>query len=323
MAGGAAVAWPFAGQAQQARTIGILMNGRAGETMPQSNVAAFVDGLRALGYVDGKNLTIEYRWNSGNAERAQVLAQELVKLSPAVILCASTTNLAAFQRTKSSIPVVFVQVSDPVAQGFVTSVTHPGGNITGFTAFEFSIGGKWLEILKEISPRLSRVAVMSNPTTSPQTRFFLKAIEAAAPTFGVEVVEMPVRSDADIARSIEKLGSSGTSGLILPTDTFTRLRQGRIADLGIQFRVPTLSAVTDFIDEGGLLYYGSTSAEELAKQYREAASYVVRILNGTKPGDLPIQLTTKFELAINRKTAKALGLDVPAKLLFTADRVLE
>lgn len=323
LVGGAVLARPFAALAQQRHTLGILMNGSPGETVPQSNVTAFVEGMRALGYVDGRNLHIEYRWNGGNAERANALAAELVKLSPEVILSASTTNLGALQRATSSIPVVFLQVSDPVAQGFVTSLTRPGGNITGFTAYEFSIGGKWLELLKEIAPKLSRVAVMSNPDTSPQTKFFYRAIESAAPKFGIELIAAPVRNEADIVRVIEALSGPIPGGLILPTDSYTRLRQRRIADLAIQFRIPTLSAAADFIDEGGMMFYGATAAEQLATQYRQAASYVDRILKGAKPGDLPIQGASKFELAINRKTATAIGLEIPPKLLFTAERMIE
>jgi putative ABC transport system substrate-binding protein len=321
--GCAAAGWPLAASAQKTRTIGVLMNGAAGETLAQANVTALVEGLRAHGWVDGRNLRIEYRWNGGNAERARALAQELVKLQPDVIVSASTTNLAAIRRFTSSIPVVFLQVSDPMAQGFVTSVTHPGGNITGFTAYEFSIGGKWLELLKEVSPKLARVAVMSNPDTSPQTKFFQRAIESAGPTFGIEVIAAPVHSDADIAHVIEALSGPSPGGLILPTDTYTRLRQGRIAELARDARVPALSAAVDFVDEGGLIFYGATTAAGLAAQFRQAASYVDRILKGAKPGDLPIQGAEKFELAINRKTATALGLEIPPKLLFTADKVIE
>ena len=321
--GGAAVAWPVAARAQQTRTIGILMNGAAGEPVIQSNLDAFVAGLKALGWVDGRNLRVEYRWNGGNRERARTYAEELVKLAPDVILSASTTNLLALRRATSSIPVVFLQVSDPMAQGFVSSVTHPGGNITGFSAYEFSIGGKWIELLKEVAPKLNRVAVMSNPTTSPQTKLFQRAIESAASKFGIEVIAAPVSTDTDIVHAIEALAKPQPGGLILPTDTYTRLRQGRIAELAIQSRVPALSASTDFVEEGGLMFYGATTMEALAAQFRQAASYVDRILKGAKPGDLPIQGASKFELAINRKTANALGLEIPAKLLFTADRVIE
>jgi putative ABC transport system substrate-binding protein len=321
--GGAAVSWPSAARGQKARVVGVLMNGAPGETVSQSNVGAFVEGLRSLGYVDGRNLHIEYRWNGGNADRAVTLAQELVKLAPEVIFSASTTNLAAVRRATSSIPVVFVQVSDPMAQGFVTSVTRPGGNITGFSSYEFSTGGKWLELLKQIAPKLSRVAVMANPDTSPQTKFFQRAIESAGPTFGVEIIAAPVRSDADIVGVIGALSGPQPGGLILPTDTYTRLRQGRIAELAKEARVPALSAAPDFIDEGGLMFYGTTSVDQLATQYRAAAFYVDRILKGAKPGDLPVQSPAKFELQINRKTATSLGLEIPPKLLFTADRVIE
>ena len=321
--GGMAAMWPLAARAQKTRTIGILMNGAAGEAMPQTNANAFVEGLRALGWVDGRNLRIEYRWNSGSAERVKAHAQDLVKLNPEVILSASTTNLVALRRATQSIPIVFLQVSDPLAQGYVTSVTRPGGNITGFSAFEFSIGGKWIELLKEVAPKLTRVAVMSNPDTSPQTKFFLRAIQSAAPTFNIEVVAAPVRSEADIVSTIGNLSGTNPGGLILPTDSYTRLRQTRIAELAREARVPALSAVLAFIDEGGLLSYGAGSTEALIAQYRQAASYVDRILKGTKPGDLPVQATTKFELGINRKTATVLGLEIPPKLLFTADRVIE
>jgi putative ABC transport system substrate-binding protein len=238
-------------------------------------------------------------------------------------VAASTTNLAALGRVTSSIPVVFLSVSDPMMQGFVTSLTHPGGNITGFSAYEFSIGGKWVELLKEVAPKLDRVAVMSNPDTSPQTKLFQRAIESAAQKLGIKVVAAPIRNDADIMHSIEDLAGPPPGGLILPTDSFTRGRHGRIVELANQARMPTIAADAEFVNEGGLMFYGAGSIAELASQFRKAASYVDRILKGAKPGDLPIQGAEKFELAINRKTATALGLEVPPKLLFTADRVIE
>jgi putative ABC transport system substrate-binding protein len=299
------------------------MNGNVGEPLLQSNVNALLDGLRAHGWVDGRNLRIEYRWNNGNADRANALAQDLVKLAPDAILCASTTNLLALRRATSSIPVVFLQVSDPVAQGLIVDVTHPGGNLTGFSMYEYSIGGKWLELLKEIAPKLDRVAVISNPDTSPQTKLFQRAIESAAPAFGIAVTAAPVRTDADLIRAIEALSGSNPGGAILPTDSFTRVRQGRIAELANQARVPTLAASADFIDDGGLMFYGTGSVMMLREQFREAGDYINRILKGAKPGDLPVQGATKFELAINRKTAATLGLEIPPKLLFTADRVIE
>jgi putative ABC transport system substrate-binding protein len=299
------------------------MNGAAGEPMPQSNANAFVEEMRALGWVDGRNLHIEYRWNNGSAERAKVHAQDLVNLNPEAILAASTINLAALRRATQSLPIVFLQVSDPLMQGFVTSMTRPGGNITGFSAFEFSIGGKWIELLKELAPELTRAAVMSNPNTSPQTKFFYRAIQEAARAFNMEIVAAPVRSEADIASVIENLSGTNPGGLILPTDTYTRLRQSRIAELAREARVPALSAVLAFVDDGGLLSYGASSTEGLTAQYRQAASYVDRILKGSKPGDLPVQAATKFDLGINRRTASALGLEIPPRLLFTADKVIE
>jgi putative ABC transport system substrate-binding protein len=322
MVGGAALC-PLAARAQKRPTLGIMMNGAPGERTPQSNLNAFLERLRALGWVDGGNLHIEYRWNGGSADRARTYTAELIKLAPDVILSASTTNLKAFSRLTSSVPIVFIQVSDPITQGFVTSLTHPGGNITGFSAYEFSIGGKWVELLKEIVPNLVRVGVMSNPDTSPQTKFFMRAIEAAASRFGINVVATAIRNDADIRQAVAGLAGTPPGGLIMPTDTFTRLRQGRVAELANESRVPTISAHGDFVDEGGLMFYGAGSQAELISEYQKAASYVDRILKGTKPGDLPIQTPEKFELGINRKTAAALGLEIPPKLLFTADRVIE
>jgi putative ABC transport system substrate-binding protein len=320
---GAAATRPVTAVAQKLRTVGVLMNGSPGETLLQAYISDFVESLRALNWVDGRNLQLQYRWNGGNAARAQAYADELVKLNPDAILSASTTNLVALQRATSTIPIVFLQVSDPLMQGFVTNVTRPGGNITGFSAYEFSIGGKWLELLKEIAPKLSRVAVMSNPDTSPQTKLFQRAIESASAQFGVQVSAAPVRNETDIRRAIDLMANPPTGGLILPTDSYTRLHQGRIAELANQAGVPALAASPDFVDEGGLMFYGATGAEQLRTQFRQAASYVDRILKGAKPGDLPIQGASKFELAINRKTATMLGFEIPPKLLFTADRVIE
>ena len=314
--------WPLAAQAQPTRLVGLLMNGNPGEPAVQANVAAFVRGLAARGWLEGKNLQLEIRWNGGTRERAQANASEIVGLAPDVILAASTTNLMAGQLATRAIPIVFLQVSDPVAQGFVKSITKPEGNITGFSAYEFSVGGKWLELLKLIAPGVTRVGVMFNPDTSPQSKFFLSAVEAAGSTFGVGVAAIPVRTPGEIEAGIQDLsGKSG--GLILPTDTFTRIRQQQIAAMAAQHRVPSLSASPEFIDAGGLMFYGPSMAELSAEQFDQAAAYVDRILKGAKPGELPIQSATKFSLFINRKTATALGLEIPARLLFTAERVIE
>ena len=320
--GGAAI-WPLAARAQQTRLVGLLMNGNANELPIQANVKAFSERLGQLGWVEGKNLRLEVRWNGGNAEGARNFAAELVGLRPAAIATASTTNLLALRNATNTIPIVFLQVSDPVAQGFVPNLTKPGGNATGFSAYEFSIGGKWLELLKEMSPGLTHVAVMSNHDTSPQSKFFIRAIEAAASGFNIRVDQASVRSMADIESTIEKTAGQPGGGLIVPTDSYTRVRGERIAELTLKHRVPAIGAFPEFIDKGGLLFYGPSAADNLVEQFRYAAGYVDRILKGTKPGDLPVQSTNKFVLFINRKTAATLGLEIPPKLLFTADRVIE
>jgi putative ABC transport system substrate-binding protein len=323
LVGGAAAAWPLAARAQQSRLVAMLMNGSDKEAQLQSNVAAFVGGLRDIGWVEGRNLILNVRYNDGVAANARTHAAELVALSPAAILSASTTNLKALQGATRAIPIVFVQVSDPVAQGFVTTVTKPGGNITGFSAYEFSVGGKWLELLKQMSPGLAHIGVMSNPDTSPQTQLFIRAIESAAPSFGIQAAVAPVRTVEEIETVIRSYGDRGGGGFILPTDSFTRLHLKLIADRSIQFRIPTIAAFPEFIDSGGLMFYGSTTSDELATQYRNAASYIDRILKGAKVGDLPIQGASRFGLFINRRTATALGLEIPARLLFTAEKVIE
>jgi putative ABC transport system substrate-binding protein len=318
-----AAAWPVVARAQQTRLLGMLMNGNANEPALQANISAFTQGLRDLGWMEGKNLHLEIRWNGGSAERARSFASELIALSPAALVSASTTNLLALRNATNTIPIVFLQVSDPVAQGFVPNLTKPGGNATGFSAYEFSIGGKWLELLKEISPRLKRVAVMFNPDTSPQSKFFMRAIETAAPGFNIRVEATPVRSMPDIERAFETIAREPDCGLIMPTDTFTRTRGEEIAKMTLQRRVPSIGAFPEFIDEGGLMYYGPSDIENITGQFRQAAAYVDRLLKGAKAGDLPIQNAVRFSLLINRKTAAALGLEIPPRLLFTADRVIE
>jgi putative tryptophan/tyrosine transport system substrate-binding protein len=319
-----AAMWPLAARAQQARHIGVLMNASATETVPQSFVAAFVLALRQLGWVEGQNVRIDLRWNAGDAQLARTYAAQLIGLTPDVILSASTTNLTILQQATSTVPIVFVQVSDPVVQGFVSNLARPGSNITGFSSFEFSIGGKCVELLKEVVPDLARVAVMFNPDTSPQTKYFLRAIEAAAQSFGVQVATSLVRTLADIEPAIEGLARSMNGGLILPTDSFTQLHHKLIVDFAARYRLPAISlggGGYDFAEAGGLMQYGQGAA--VADQYRQAAAYIDRILKGAKAGDLPIQLATSYPLLINRKTATALGLEIPPKLLFTAEKVIE
>jgi putative ABC transport system substrate-binding protein len=322
--GGAAAAWPLLARAQQrdqVRRVGVLMNSTATDATWQSYFAAFTQGLRQLGWIEGQNLRIDTRWSAGDATLARIYAAQLIGLTPDVILASSTTNLTVIQQATSTVPVVFIQVSDPVAQGFVANVTRPGGNLTGFSMYEFAIGNKWLDLLKEIAPGLAHVGVMFNPNTSPQSKFFMQSIEVAAPSLGVQASVTPVRATADIEPAFERLAGAPNGGLILPTDSFTNLRIELIADLAARHRLPSISAYDRFPKVGGLMYYGvSISALD---QFQQAASYVDRILKGAKPGDLPIQRADKYTLVINLKVAKALGLTVPLPLAGLADELIE
>jgi putative ABC transport system substrate-binding protein len=320
--GGAAAAWPVAARGQQraaTRRLGVLMNGAPTDARSQSYVAAFEKVLRELGWNAGLNLHTEYRWNEGDVARMAGHAQELARLAPDVIICASSANLRAVQQATRTIPVVFLQVSEPVDQGFVPSLARPGGNTTGFAAYELSMGGKWVDLLKQIAPGLARVAVMFNPDTSPQSRYFLRSIEAAAPTFGVQAVAMPVRSTSDIEGGLESLSLQGDGGLIFPTDTFTELRGGLIIEQTTRHRLPAIYGSSRYPSIGGLMFYGP----DLGAQWREAAKYVDRILRGAKPGDLPVQAPTRYALIINLKTARAIGVELPMSLMLRADEVIE
>jgi putative ABC transport system substrate-binding protein len=322
---GGAAAWPLAARAQPAgamRRIGVLMNSAATDATYQSYITAFQQGLRQLGWVEGQNIQIDVRWNAGDAELARIYAAQLIGEKPDVIVAASTTNLTAVRQATSTVPIVFLSVSDPVAQGFVASMTHPGGNLTGFSPYEFSIGGKWLDLLKEAVPGLTRAAVMFNPETSAQTKFFMQAIEAAAQSLGAQVVSLPVHTMADIEPALQSFARQPNGGLILPTDAFLVLRRPMIADLAARMRLPTISSDEEFPKDGGLMFYGSPGSG-LVAQYRQAATYVDRILKGAKPGDLPVQMRDKYSLIINLKTAKTLGLSFPLPLLGLADEVIE
>jgi putative tryptophan/tyrosine transport system substrate-binding protein len=322
--GGAAATWPLAARAQPsgaAKRIAVLMNSAATDAAAQSYVAAFVQALRQLGWAEGQNIHVEIRWSAGDAALARIYAAQLIGLMPDVILASSTTNLTVVRQATSTIPVVFVQVSDPVAQGFVANMTRPEGNLTGFSMYEFTIGGKWLDLLKEVAPTLARVAVMFNPDTSPQSKFFMRSIETAAPSLGVQPVAVPVHTTADIDPALESFARAPNGGLILPTDSFTGMRRQLIADLATRHRLPSVAANSEFPKDGGLMYYGASV--NLVDQMRQAASYVDRILKGAKPGDLPVQRADKYMLIINLKTAKALGLTVPLPLSGLADELIE
>jgi len=303
--GGAAAAWPLAARAQSGpqRRVGVLMNGPATDAELQSHLAAFMHGLRQLGWVEGQNLRVDIRWPPGDAALAQTYAAQLIGLMPDVILAVTTVNLEVVRQATSTVPVVFVRVSDPVAQGFVASLPKPGGNLTGFSGIEFSVGGKWLDLLKEIAPGLARVAIMFNPDTAPQSKFFVRSIEAAASSLRVQPGVVPVRATADIEPAVESFARAPNGGLILTTDPFTYLRQQLIADLATRHRLPAISWAPVFPKHGGLMSYGA--AISLLDQFQQAAGYVDRILRGAKPADLPVQAPTKYQLVINLNTAKA------------------
>jgi putative ABC transport system substrate-binding protein len=321
---GGAAAWPLVARAQQAervRRIGVLLNAAATETEFQSYLTSFTQALRRLGWAEGQNLRIDVRWNDGDAGLSRTYATELVGLLPDVILAGSTINLTVIRQATTTVPVVFVQVADPVAQGFVASTRQPGGNVTGFSLFEFSLGGKWADLLKQLAPRLARIAFMFNPDTAPYARFFTPVIEAAATSLGVQLTTAPVRAAADIEAALALFARQPNGGLLLQGDSFTRLHQSLIADLAGRYRLPSIAPGPDFAKQGGLMDYGPFGGVD--DQYRHAATYVDRILKGSKPGDLPVQAPTKYRLVINMKTAKALGLDVPLQLEQLADEMIE
>jgi putative ABC transport system substrate-binding protein len=324
--GGAAVVWPLTASAQQPgpmRRIGVLMAGVATEGSMQSYLMEFTETLRRAGWTEGQNLRIDVRWNAGDAELARTYAAQLIGLMPDVILVSSSANLTVIRQATSTVPVVFVQVSDPVVQGFVPSLTHPGGNITGFSQYEFSIAGKWLDLLKQIAPGLGRVAVMFNPDTSPQSKFFMRSVETAAQILGVQAIAAPVHATAEIEPALARFATEPNGGLILPTDTFTRLRGELLIDLALRHHLPAIGAEPDFAKNGGLVGYITASPINLLAEWRRAAAYVDRILKGAKPGDLPVQQENRYTLVINLKTAKTLGLTVLPSLLAIADEVIE
>ena len=304
---------------ERIRRVGMLMNGVAANGTAQSYVQTFVQGLKSLGWIENENIHIDQRWNAGEPALAHTYAAELIGLAPDAILSSSTTNLSALLRMNQTIPIVFVEVSDPVAQGFVPNLEHPGGNLTGFTAFRVSMGRQWIELLKQIAPNVQRVLLIFNPETSPQSKVFLQSIAEAAPSFSVEIVQTTVQDAADIETAIESFARRPNGGLIIPTDTFTQMRRGLIVELAARHWIPAIYTSPDFVRNGGLIYYGF----DFVEQFRQAAPYVDRILKGAKPGDLPVQQPTKFALIINRKVANALGLQVPPTLLARADEVIE
>ena len=318
---GGAAAWPLAASAQQAkrmRRIGLLMPFAESDSDAQANITAFRQALEMLGWKDSGNVRIDYRWGGGETERIRAYASELVRLQPDVILVSSPLVLQPLLQETRSIPIVFTQITDPVGSGFVASLAHPGGNVTGFAIAEFSMYGKSLEMLKEVAPHVARVAVLLNPEQAPQAGMW-RAIEAAAPSLRVQVTAADVRDSADIKRAIDAFASESNGGLIVLPNVPTIVHRKVIIALAAQHRLPAVYTFRQFVTDGGLISYGPHRVD----QYRQAAGYVDRILRGEKPADLPVQQPTKFELAINLKTAKALGLDVSPAFLARADEVIE
>jgi len=319
--GSATAGWPLVARAQQGgrgRRIVALMSMAADDPEAQPRVAAFESGLRELGWLDGHNLRVEYRWVSeGDLLRRN--AAELAQMPPDLIVATSTPVMAALREQALGVPIMFVQVTDPVGNGFVASLARPGGNITGFTNFEFSIGTKWLEALKQIAPRVIRVALIYNPETASYADLFQRPVEAAAPAFAVMPITVAARSVAELESAVDAFARTPTGGLLVLPDVTNLIHRDQIIALAARHRLPAVYPYRYYAASGGLLSYGS----EQADVFRRAASYVDRILKGTSPGELPVQAPTKYELVINLKTAKALDLEVPPMLIARADEVIE
>jgi putative ABC transport system substrate-binding protein len=318
---GGAAAWPIAARAQQRermRRIGVLLPGNENDPVRKTSVPAFTQELADLGWTEGRNVRMDFRWAGDDINRSRALAQELVGLQPDIIATSGTRATVAVQRETRTIPIVFGIVADPVASGLVAVLNRPGGNITGFAELEASSVGKWLELLSEIVPGLKRAAFMFNPDTAPVSAY-MPSFEAAARSLKVEPVIRPVHSDAEIETVIQDLGREPRSGLVVMPDVFMTAHRVPIILAAARNNVPAVYWLSAFPRDGGLLSYGA----DLVDIWRRAASYVDRILRGAKPGDLPVQLPTKFEMVVNLKTAKALRLAVPLSILVRADEVIE
>jgi putative tryptophan/tyrosine transport system substrate-binding protein len=319
--GGAAAAWPVVARAQQPngpRRVGVFMDLAEQDAEGQTRVGAFRKGLQDLGWTEGRNVKFDYRWTAGDPARMRRYAAELVGLAPEVIMNGGLPTLVAIQQETRTIPVVFAQVLDPVGAGFVESLAHPGGNITGFVSFEYSMAGKWLDTLTHIAPRMRRIAAVRD-LASPSEMGMLGAIQAVLPTFSIPFVVIGGRDSAEFERAIEGFARESNGGLIILPSPNTLVQRRAIMATAARQGLPAIYPYGFFAREGGLMSYGIVPSDN----FRRAASYVDRILKGAKPGELPVQVPTKFELVINLKTAKALGLEVPPTLLARADEVIE
>ena len=319
--GGAVAAWPLAARAQQrerVRRVGVLMPFTADDQEGQARLLAFAQGLQQMGWAVGSSLRIDARWGAGDADRYRTLATELLALAPDVIVVATTSVTGVVRRATRTVPIVFVQVIDPVGGGFVDNLAKPGGNVTGFMQYEYAMSGKWLELLKEIVPQLTRVGVVRDPGDTSQIGQFA-AIQSIAPSLGVTVTPISLHDAFEIERDVTAFARSANGGLIVPGSALATFNRTLIVTLAARNKLPVVYSNPVFVTDGGLMAYGPDRVDH----YRLAAGYVDRILKGDKPADLPVQAPTKYELVINLKTAKALGLDVPTSLLARADEVIE
>jgi putative ABC transport system substrate-binding protein len=318
---GGTAAWPLIARAQQAermRHIGLLAHLAADDPQMQTRVGAFLQGLQQSGWAVGRNLRIDFRWAAGNTNNIPKFAAELAALSPEVVLASTSLVVAALQQTSRSMPVVFVQVIDPVGGGFVDSLARPGRNATGFMNFEYGLSGKWLELLKQTAPSITRVAVIRDPAIAAGTGQ-LGAIQGVAPSFGVELVPISLQDAGELERGIAHFVRGSSDGLIVTASPLAIVHSEAIITLATRYKLPAVYFDRSFVSSGGLISYGP----DLVEQWRGAAGYVDRILRGEKPADLPVQAPTKYELLINLKTAKALGMSMPPTLLARADEVIE
>jgi putative ABC transport system substrate-binding protein len=306
-------------QPGQVRRIGMLMAYAENDAQGQAYIAVFRERLEKLGWAEGRNIRIDHRWGALDPDSSQRLAKELVALQPDLILSHNTPTTAALVRQTRTIPIVFAIASDPVGSGFVASIARPGGNVTGFNNLDPPMVGKWLQLLNEIAPRVTRVALLFNPTTAPYAQNYLSTFQAVAASLAMEAIAAPVRDTSEIESAITAQGREPNGGLVAITDAYLIAHRAQIASLAARYRLPAIYPFRVFIGAGGLLSYGN----DLVDAFRRAADYVDRILKGEKPAELPVQAPTKFELVINLKTAKALGLTVPPSLLARADEVIE
>jgi putative tryptophan/tyrosine transport system substrate-binding protein len=319
--GGAATVWPLAARAQQSdrmRRIGVLNGQAANDPDAQANIAAFLQGLQQLGWTDGRNVRIDHRWAAGNPADIRKYAAELVALAPEVILATGASPLGPLLQATRTVPIVFAIVPDPVGAGFVDSLSRPGGNTTGFMQAEYNLSGKWLELLKQIAPGVTRAAVLRDPAITAGIGQFA-IIQSVAPAVGVEVSPVNVRDAAEIERAVTAFARTPNSGLILTASALSVVHRDLIVTLAARHKLPAVYYRRLFVISGGLISYGA----DFLDQFRRAAGYVDRILKGEKPADLPVQAPTKYELVINLKTAKTLGLEIPSSILARADEVIE